>query len=110
MDTIKERVRAGMALLDERVPGWEQRIDLDTLHLGDCTTCVMGHVFGSFNAGLRKLGPPIYSSSAWSTSRDFGFSGPMEHYGALTRAWKRAIRARLADQAAAARPSGEVQG
>lgn len=110
MGKYDEQIQTGMALLDEKAPGWERRIDLDHLHLGDCMTCVLGYVFGSFHAGLGTLRTEIYRREVWRPAEDFGFNvsnGSPGRYGALTRAWKRAIRARLADQA---RPSTTGQG
>lgn len=35
---------------------WRHRVDLDTLDLTEVEDCVLGQVFGSYYAGLRKLG------------------------------------------------------
>lgn len=35
----------GAALLDERLPGWHEKIDLDDLELNDITRCVLGQLF-----------------------------------------------------------------
>lgn len=42
---VAERVAQGAALLDIKQPGWEHRIDLDTLDIQTSTTCVLGQVF-----------------------------------------------------------------
>jgi hypothetical protein len=44
VSTVAERVAAGAAWLDEREPGWEGRIDLDALSLGDSCKCVLGQL------------------------------------------------------------------
>lgn len=43
--SYEERVRRGAALLDEKYPGWADRIELDRLDLGSCTTCVLGQLY-----------------------------------------------------------------
>jgi hypothetical protein len=39
-----ENVQRGAALLDEKVPGWDKLIDLDTLRMSSCTSCIVGQV------------------------------------------------------------------
>ena len=51
-----EPVAAGSRWLDEHVPGWEQRIDLETLDVTNCTMCVLGQVYGDFIDGLKAAG------------------------------------------------------
>jgi hypothetical protein len=50
-----ERVAAGAAWLDVAAPGWVDRIDPGTLDLSSDADCVLGQVFGSFDAGLAVL-------------------------------------------------------
>lgn len=46
---VLERVKTGLAWLEEtHGPGWEDKIDLDTLDLRDANHCVIGQVYGSF--------------------------------------------------------------
>lgn len=52
------RVEAGVALLDEKYPGWECAIDLATLRLSSCTSCVLGQLYPNsshFLGGLAAL-------------------------------------------------------
>jgi hypothetical protein len=44
----RSRVAKGAALLDDKRPGWADRIDLASLDMGCCSQCVLGQVFGSF--------------------------------------------------------------
>lgn len=39
-----DAVARGMALLDEKVPGWRKRIDLSTLDLSDPSFCIAGQL------------------------------------------------------------------
>lgn len=41
----RRRVQLGAELLDERVPGWWQTIDLDRLYLSSTEHCVLGQLF-----------------------------------------------------------------
>lgn len=52
---IADRVAAGAAWLDEHHPGWVDRIDLDRLNLADRKACVLGQMFGDFNAAPSEL-------------------------------------------------------
>lgn len=41
----RSRVKSGARWLDENFPGWESRIDLDTLELKNSFNCICGQVF-----------------------------------------------------------------
>lgn len=43
--TIEERVERGANLLDERAPGWYDRIKIQTLVMSEPCKCVIGQVF-----------------------------------------------------------------
>lgn len=90
------RIEQGMALLDEKVPGWEYRLDLRTLDVNSCTQCVVGQLFGIHNSDLLYLG---YQALGVESPRQYGFSLDWDlsyraTYGGLNRAWKRKIRER----------------
>lgn len=52
------RVAKGIALLDEKVPDWAGRIDLDLLNVGSESLCVTAQVGGArdYKIGMRMLG------------------------------------------------------
>ena len=60
---IATRVARGVALLDERKPGWAGQIDLITLDVANPDMCVLGQLYpdhsscfpDGFNAGLDDL-------------------------------------------------------
>jgi hypothetical protein len=54
--TIAERVDAGWTLLGEERPGWQQEVRLDVLDLQWTDECVLGQVYGSYDAGFDLLG------------------------------------------------------
>ncbi len=71
MSTIRERVEAGAKLLDEKVPGWREKIDLDSLDVGNHSSCILGQLYGEYSAGMRLLlGRP---SKSWECSAALGF-------------------------------------
>lgn len=57
----REGVRKAALMLDEEVPGWENRIDPETLDMGDCHNCALGQIFGPRVEGKlwQILGPEI---------------------------------------------------
>ena len=95
-------IARGLALLDEKVgPGWEQRIDLEKLRLSSCKQCVVGQLFDEYDKGADILGFELGSRYGFDVGMVHAPQTVWSEYQALTRAWKRAIRARRAE---AARP------
>lgn len=90
----KERVVKGATLLDEMEPGWYQKIDLVTLNLRNCFSCVIGQVYGEYTENnLTRLGLDF------SRDTDFGFDVSYDDdvpaqdscYYTLTSLWKNEI-------------------
>lgn len=52
---IKE-VAAGAEWLDENFPGWEWKIDLETLDMANCRECVLGQSLREFVASNNSSG------------------------------------------------------
>ena len=101
--TITERVAAGAAALDEREPGWHERIDLARLATSSCRRCVLGQVFGRFITGREALGTDGAELGDRETIA-FGFAvtgdekaadkPDAREYPLLDAEWKRVIGAR----------------
>ncbi len=100
MANRKERIAKGIQLLDKKVPGWCEKVDLKMLKLGSLQFCVLGQVF----AKEAKRSRTYISGYGYGRERLFadeaadvyGFdthSEAGEQYFPLTLAWKRAIRA-----------------
>lgn len=92
MITIAERVARGAALLDEREPGWWQRINVRTLDIRSCKRCVLGQLEGW---------PSINARFDPSLGFDAGEGSPQEvvaDFNALTAEWRRLIKARRAGE------------
>ena len=84
-----ERIEAGIALLDEKVPGWEQHIDIQRLNMGDCKRCILGQLYGDYNIGIKKLEIGLMQDSELGFEVD---SYEDESYDDLTEMWKEYIR------------------
>lgn len=62
METMADRVQRGVALLDQRVPDWRERIDVERLDMAVSAHCVLGQLNGGhrtptpYTAGLDALG------------------------------------------------------
>lgn len=112
MTTIdyEARVAKGIALLDQKVPGWPDRIDLEQLSISSGTHCVTAQVSGVFNytVGMRMLdleeglcntgsytqhGFQVEDSDAPGMPEDYY---TVEGYTTLNAIWKREIGARQA--------------
>lgn len=102
------RVARGIALLDEKMPGWADKIDLDTLAISSGTHCVTAQLSGrgNFAVGMQMLGLSEDGHCVGSYT-DHGFQAEGESaegvppgytqgdgYAALTPIWHREIAAR----------------
>lgn len=84
-----DAVARGVALLDEKVPDWRERINPEVLEMRHCFDCVIGQLFGDFDE-VTQLGP------IWPT--EFGFDitgedvqGTWRNWEALNAAWRDAL-------------------
>lgn len=89
-----KRVASGMELLDEKIPGWTKKIELESLNIAFSHDCILGQLFGNYLRGLRHL--------SLKEGDNFGFDSG-EHasdetiyitQSDLIEAWKNAIRKR----------------
>ena len=92
METQKTRIARGIALLDEKKPGWCNTIDLARLDIDDGHQCVLGQVFGTYSAGVD-----LFWGEEWveQVSRHAFLRIGTEYCETdvgLTRSWRKAIR------------------
>jgi hypothetical protein len=93
---VAGRVAAGAALLDRKVPGWAERIDLGTLSIASCTRCVLGQLDGAADGcGFD----PDFGFDAGDLDRNERVIARLSEYAALDAEWKRVITERLGDAA-----------
>ena len=111
MSAVARRVAAGAAYLDEREPGWWERIDLDRLNMSAECGCVLGQLATDLETplwsaivwefGLRRQGWEVFGLP---TDFDLGFNAgstqskkaQYREYAALEAEWKRVITGRRA--------------
>lgn len=55
-ETMTAKAKRGAKFLDEEIPGWAKRIDLDKLDLQCCGLCPLGQLFGGFWYGILEAG------------------------------------------------------
>lgn len=116
--TAHELVARGAALLDSKLPGWADQIDLDALKLDDACACVLGQI-GQKQYNLDRLswdsndgrapsfvafGNMIWGLNLSNHGQDYGFDATpnadsdaelwLVSYGDLQDAWKGEIVAR----------------
>jgi hypothetical protein len=93
--TVAERVARGAALLDGKLPGWDERIDLAVLDLETCTLCVLGQVFASAAAQSGFAGYGVGLRALDVAGFPYGFTAAEgETWAELTAEWRRVITAR----------------
>jgi hypothetical protein len=102
MTTIDDRVAAGSAWLDANRPGWWQRINLDTLDLGDPCRCVLGQEYGDYfdapNEAVGDIGDASIERG-YDVLDEWSIPGRTEHtvseeLADLNAAWRTLIQAR----------------
>lgn len=94
---LGQRVARGAAQLDGVRPGWEKQIDLEVLDIGSGLDCVWGQVFGSYTKGLHVLGLDDKEAERLGTTlTDPQYAMGESRWVALTQAWARQVRKRLA--------------
>ena len=55
METLQERAAAGASFLDERVPGWWERIDGARLDLSCASGCILGQLNGRYGMSVGAV-------------------------------------------------------
>ena len=94
---LRERVQAGVNLLDQKGPGWDQRIDPHGLNIAHLRCCVLGQLFGDYGLGLFKLNldkkTEIFTSSS-SMGKCLGFEGDIPEMEILTHLWREVVENR----------------
>jgi hypothetical protein len=107
----EQKIAQGVAYLDEKVPGWWDKVDLDTLELDSCVKCVLGQLQGNeqvvengrftwfcYFDGFRRKHHLSQKQSCdlgfaleWP---DFVYRSPHRCYRQLTDEWREVIQQR----------------
>ncbi len=101
-----DAVDAGVAVLDQKNPGWRGQVDLDILDMHNTRSCVLGQLYGSYWDGLEVLTGLHWLDNgsqirAWAIGHglqvrpsDFDDMGAMHRdYEELNRLWGEKIAA-----------------
>ncbi len=111
---FETEVAAGAMELDAAVPGWDEWVDLEWLHMNYRDGCMLAHTHGDYYAGLHALTRtrmgngslfelravfPLSRINRWSVSRGFTLRGwaygvPDPRWEHLRQAWVTLITAR----------------
>ncbi len=86
-----DAVARGVALLDEKVPGWRERIDFETLDIERPKFCIVGQACGGYTEGMHRLGLEPWGEGE---GQRYGFMSPdgsIELDTRLEEAWREAI-------------------
>lgn len=104
---IPANVERGAAFLDERVPGWEEKLNLRTLNVSSTRGCVLGQLhrknrgdYAAYARGLETLG----LSDREAARLGFDIWG-MQTFYRLTSGWKAMVLKRRAEQNQEREPS-----
>lgn len=92
-DTYAARVKRGARLLDEKVPGWAGKVNVERLDMTDCESCVVGQVFGEFMEGVEEIKPDYKTWEAWVTRRGY-WADTLTKYPRLDALWRAEIERR----------------
>lgn len=75
------QVEAGAKFLDDTIPGWFERINLDELDMGDDEYCILGQLFDEYVPGCKELNLQcFYSREQRSRDRYWNSHLPDEHF------------------------------
>jgi hypothetical protein len=110
---IESRVAAGAAWLDERVPGWTDRVALSYLNINSPFSCVLGQVYETEGRAAGVNGFYYVQRELMRNDNEMaialGFNASKGEYEdraaempVLTEAWCRLILAKRAELALAA--------
>ncbi len=110
--TLEPRVERGAVLLDDKVPGWADEVDLNVLELANACKCILGQLADTIVAALsmgasvprasgryNSAGEALFGDAWWPSdvAADHGFelaSIVAGGYDALDELWIEAIQAR----------------
>lgn len=90
-EPVGTRVMRGLALLDEKVPGWRERVDPSRLDMTSDSECVLGQLFGTYPYGCQTLGIVTRVEATrygFDATNHDGFNADDAGLDALTDAWR----------------------
>lgn len=76
---VDQRAARGAALLDQVVPAWFFRIDLETLNIRNRFLCILGQLFGDYLDGRSWLFGDVHPEQP-GLAAQYGFTLSTEEY------------------------------
>jgi hypothetical protein len=106
---FEQQIAKGVALLDEKWPGWHERINLDTLDIGSSCDCVIGQLYPGIEFPgvtyelfpIGELMPRVYKMRECGFATDchgLSYTERDMRYKDLTDEWVECIAGRRADK------------
>ena len=92
MSDAAAAVARGIALLDEKRPGWEDEIDIAQLNIMSATKCICGQLYGGYQAGIDAFGGISGLTYGFASGGDVAINN-------LNEAWREAIALRRLQRA-----------
>lgn len=86
--TMEENVARGVALLDEKVPNWRERISAEDLEMSSTRSCILGQLFDHYFYGLEWMFPATNDNGQFESSILHGFTTDTGSFYKLTALWK----------------------
>lgn len=103
---LADRVAAGAAFLDGKVPGWRRRVLPHALDVGSCCLCVLGQVFAAdadgrtaasgYDVGVNRYAPMSPPGARFLWALDHGFASTTYEGPDVRRALNDLWRAEIA--------------
>lgn len=59
MTELRQRVLNGAMFLDQHVPGWRDKINIDDLNIRSGCYCILGQIYGDYEEGAKILNMPV---------------------------------------------------
>ena len=91
---FEDRIKRGVELLDKHNPGWQNKIDSIKLTMSSCRNCILGQLYGHYDAGVGILGirgsvsPYGFCQSDVPLNTAAGLTSYLENNLRLTEEWK----------------------
>lgn len=104
LEQMQVAVEKGAIMLDEKRPGWYQKVDLERLDLRFCARCVLGQISGNkrsmnpYDIECHALGLSPADAVAYGFNQDaapeFASIRQSQSWADLTRLWREQITRR----------------
>ena len=88
MTTLTDKVAKGAALLDNKVPGWRNRVNAEILDQSDGEKCVLGQLYGVYFRGIESLHIDIADAADYGFNATSGGVSWTKENRELTGIWK----------------------